>query len=82
MSTDALRALEHECERKADRVAHIIANRPRPSSWLVPARDAYRQAAAAAQMAKNVGDEAARAELLSVADAYSAIGASLERLAR
>lgn len=48
----------------------------------MPAREAYSQAAAAVGMARNVGDDGARAELLAVAESYGSIGERLERLAR
>lgn len=76
-----LREVEHRYERESSRVAGRIANMPRPSSWLLPARDAWRQAAGAVAQARSASGTAVT-DLLTIGECYAEVAAACERLAR
>lgn len=80
MSAD-LGALEKLYEREAHRIEAAIGHKPRPSAWLAPARDAFRQAAAATAQAR-VAEPVAASELVTIAEAYAEVARASERLAR
>ena len=81
MSPELLKDLENDYTRRAYRVEASNLRKPKPSSWLPVARDAFKNAAAAIAQARNTADPI-QAELIRIAEAYAEVGDAAERIAR